>query len=220
MPAGENSAARSGRKAGTAAYVNGQETVARILETARNLVIEAGMAGLSMRRVARELGISPGNLSYYYPSKASLIEDMLTEVIDEYMREFERIRHIDGATPEEQLRGVVGFVFDDLQSRSTTHFFPELWVLANRDPWAAEQMERIYGLYRSVLVEIIVLMRPDLPVTDCEDLALAISAGIEGHTVFVGHDRPHRAKHARLRQLMLTHSVKMVQGAPSISNGE
>ena len=198
---------------GTAAYANGQETVARILDTAHRLVIEEGLAALSMRRVARELSISPGNLSYYYPSKANLIEDLLSRVIERYMAQFVRVRAEQAEAPEAQLRAMVGFVFDDLQNRDTTHFFPELWVLANRDVWAAQQMERIYGLYRSVLQDIIALMRPDLRRRDREDLALAISASAEGHTVFVGHERLHRARHARLRALMVEQSVAMVQSA-------
>ncbi len=202
-------------KPGTAAYANGQETVVRILDAAFDIVIDEGMAGLSMRRVARALGISPGNLSYYYAAKADLIEDLLTRVIDGYLREFERLRDVQAEDPEAQLRAVITYVFDDLQSRSTTCFFPELWVLANRDAWAAQQMERIYSVYRSVLEDIIALMRPKLSAADRSDLALAISACIEGHTMFVGHDRPHRARHARLRELVVTQSVMMVRSAPS-----
>ncbi len=201
-------------KPGTAAYANGQETVVKILDTAFELVIENGMAKLSMRQVARELGISPGNLSYYYAAKTDLIEDLLGRVIDDYMAEFERIRQSDADSPEEQLRDVVGFVFDDLQAKATTHFFPELWVLANRDAWASQQMERIYELYRSVLEDIIRLIRPDLGGGRVKDLALWISASIEGHTMFVGHERPHQARHMRLRKLMVEQSLAAVMAAP------
>ncbi len=208
------------QKPGTAAYAKGQGTVNRIIDSALEVVLAEGIAALSMRRVARELGMSPGNLGYYYASRADLLEDLFTRVIDDYMETFGRLREVQADSPENQLRAVVGYVFDDLRTRFTTRFFPELWVLANRDPWAAQQMERVYGLYRSVLEDIIALMRPGLAVRDRQDLALAISAAIEGHTVFVGHDRPHRARHRRLRDIMVEQSVEMVRRAPSPSTGE
>ena len=56
-------------RAGTAAYAKGQAMVRTIIETAWRIAIDEGMNGLSMRRIAREMGISPGNLSYYYATK-------------------------------------------------------------------------------------------------------------------------------------------------------
>ena len=69
-------------RTGTAAYVNGQETVRRILEASRRVLVESGQVNLTMRRVAKETGISLGNLNYYHPSRAELVADLLQHVID------------------------------------------------------------------------------------------------------------------------------------------
>jgi AcrR family transcriptional regulator len=194
---------------GTATYSKGQATAASILETARQVVLDYGMRELSMRRIAREMGLSPGNLSYYYASKADLLEDLFTLVIDGYMSEFERLREVEADSAEAQLTAVLEFVFDDLGQRETTNFFPELWVLALRDEWAAVQMERIYGLYRSVIVDILQVLRSDLDEQVISDLAITISASIEGHTVFIGHGRQHAARAPQIKKLIIGQLINL-----------
>ncbi len=198
---------------GTAAYTKGQATAASILDVAKTIVIKDGMAQLTMRRIARELDMSPGNLSYYYASKSDLLEDLCTAVLAPYLEEFERLRRLEAESPAAQLRAVLEFVFDDLSNRDTTHFFPELWVLALHDDWAQIQMETIYSTYRSVLIEIISAMRPDLAARIIEDLALTISASIEGHTVFIGHERRHAARASAVKSLIIEQLVELAANA-------
>ncbi len=203
---------------GTAAYAKGQETAANVLTVAKDIVIEEGMAKLTMRGVARAMGMSPGNLSYYYATKADLLADLLASVLEPYLSEFERLRQLEADSPEAQLRAVLEFVYDDLAEKDTTHFFPELWAMALRDEDANRQMERMYETYRSVLREIIKEMRPDLGPTVVKDLALTIAATIEGHTVFIGHERPHKARASNVKTLILEQLITMVRTAPQGSD--
>lgn len=55
--------------------VNG--TAARILEHARQAFNERGLATVGMRELARELELSPGNLSYHFPTKEALITALI-----------------------------------------------------------------------------------------------------------------------------------------------
>ncbi len=197
------------QRPGTAAYAKGQATAAKILDVARRIIIDHGLASLTMRRIARELDMSPGNLSYYFASKQDLMEDLFSYVLTGFMQEFERLRELQADSPEAQLRAVTEYVFDDLAQVETTHFFPEMWVMALRDPWAAEQMERIYGLYRSVLIDILHQLRPDLSNQAIEDLALTISASIEGHTVFIGHGRQHQSRAPFVKKLIIEQLITL-----------
>ena len=209
------------RRTGTATYVTGQETAQRILDEARRLFMEDGHGKLTMRRIAKAAGMSPGNLSYYYPTRADLLADLLQYVIDGYIRQLQTLRDEASDDADEQFRAVLGFVFNDLATRETTLFFPELWVLANRDDWIAQQMEKMYAQYRAILVDVIGLINPTLDETRRSDLALMISASIEGHTVFVGHGRPHRARAGQLRNLLIEHFLRLVKdtGGPRSANG-
>ncbi len=210
MVADDSSGSKRRHRPGTAAYTTGRSTAARILAVARDIVINDGMAKLTMRRIARESNISPGNLSYYYASKTDLLEDLCHHVLEPYLQEFERLRSQDSGSPRAQLRAVLEYVFDDLSTTETTHFFPELWLLALRDEWAAKQMENIYATYRSVLVDIMHNMYPGLEARKVQDLALAISASIEGHTVFIGYGREHAARAPHVKSLIIEHLINLV----------
>lgn len=201
------------RRPGTAAYASGKATAERILEAAEHLVIEEGFAKLTLRGLARRLGMSPGNLSYYYASVDDLVADLFTHVLDRYLAELERVRAARPDDPAAQLEAVVRYIFGDLSRKETTFFFPEIWVRALRDEHAAREMERIYARYRRELREIIALMRPDLGDRKVADLAICISASIEGHTVFSGHGRPHEARAQALEDLVVAQSLALVRSA-------
>ncbi|MEJ6392015.1 TetR/AcrR family transcriptional regulator [Gymnodinialimonas sp. 2305UL16-5] len=53
-----------------------------ILSEARRVLLVDGYHSLSVRQVAAALGISVGNLQYYFPSKDDLVETVLTREID------------------------------------------------------------------------------------------------------------------------------------------
>lgn len=51
----------------------------RILQHARRAFNERGVAAVGIREIARDLGLSPGNLSYHFPTKEALIAAMIRE---------------------------------------------------------------------------------------------------------------------------------------------
>lgn len=58
------------------------DTKARILEAAGRVVLERGVAGLTLEAVADEAGLSKGGLLYHYGSKEALLAAMVARLID------------------------------------------------------------------------------------------------------------------------------------------
>lgn len=56
------------------------ETARRILEHARRAFNERGVGSVGMREIARELDLSPGNVSYYFATKEALIAALVEDV--------------------------------------------------------------------------------------------------------------------------------------------
>lgn len=54
-------------------------TARRILDHARNAFNERGVAAVGIRDLARELDLSPGNLSYHFPTKEAMIAALVEE---------------------------------------------------------------------------------------------------------------------------------------------
>src|SRR3712207_1668575 len=53
-----------------------------ILQAADRVVVEEGVAGMTLEAVAREAGVSKGGLLYHFPSKEALISGMIGRLIE------------------------------------------------------------------------------------------------------------------------------------------
>lgn len=181
-----------------------------ILETARTLMIDQGVGAITIRGVARAAGMSPGNLGYHFASYDELLHNLMEWVLAPYLQTFAFIRTNAEDDPISGLRAVISYVLDDLRLKDTTMFFPELWVLANRNQRAAVYMQELYDTYMQVLEDIVAAARPDLTLEDHQVLALFICTSIEGQTVFVGFERPYAKHQQALKQITTDAMVSAV----------
>lgn len=69
-----------------------------ILQTAIKMFLENGYSATSPKVVAQALGLSPGNLTYYYPTKEHLLA-VLIELLSEFQWKTVRETVNDGETP-------------------------------------------------------------------------------------------------------------------------
>ena len=182
----------------------------QILEIAKNLMVDEGVSAVTMRRVAREAGISPGNLHYHFPVYDLLLEELVDWVLAPYLATFEILKADSGNDAIHALRAVLEYVLNDLENKETTMFFPELWVLANRDDKAAQQMRRLYYTYMDVVAGLITKARPDLTDARVREITLFICASIEGQTVFIGYETTHRQHRKALKEIALKTMIKLV----------
>lgn len=169
-------------------YKKSAETRATIIRGAIELLIEEGYHNFSMRKVAVRSGVSIGNLQHHFVSKENLISEMLDDVISGYLEEFKRLINATDS-PREQLRSVIQRVVDDLATKETTIFFPELWSLANHEPGVNDLMVAMYGKYQNIYHQIIERINPKLSGSQIEKAGLFFAASLEGHTIFVGHGK-------------------------------
>ena len=158
------------------------------MAAAHRVLVTAGYANFSMRRVATEAGVSVGNLQYYFPTKDALTAALLDNVIEDYLLDFDAMRST--GTPGEQFERIIRAVFEDLRSPDTTRFFPELWSLSNHEPQLTARVDAMYARYRAVLAELVIGINPRIGEQQAAQLAVFFSSSIEGHTMFVGHEKP------------------------------
>lgn len=169
-------------------YKKSAETRAAIIRGAIDLLVEEGYHNFSLRKVAVRAGVSIGNLQHHFESKEKLIAVMLDDVISGYLEEFQGLIRTT-ESPKEQLRSVIKRVVEDLGTKETTMFFPELWSLGNHEPAVGDFMHEMYGKYRDIYKEIIPEINPRLSDEQVERAALFIASSLEGHTMFVGYGK-------------------------------
>lgn len=63
----------------------------RILAVAGGLFVAGGVAGTTIRQIAREMKMSSGTIYYYYPSKESIASAILHRFLDELIDAYEAL---------------------------------------------------------------------------------------------------------------------------------
>ncbi len=172
----------------------GQQTVINILETARNLFIEEGYSAFSINRVSEETGLARGNITYYFPNRKALLQTLLQAVIAGYMDIFDEIVENPQQSATEKLEAIMRLILTDMGTKETSRFFPELWALAGHNEDAATEMQKLYESARKHMNMLIAEINPAFTVQQREDLALFISAAMEGQTPFIGYGRTYQAR--------------------------
>ncbi len=202
-------------------YSKGHETREQILASALHLLVEEGYSALTMRRIAATCGLRIGNLTYHFATREELIRALLDALIRAYEVEFDAILQFTDETPEERLVEVCGLILEDIRTKKTAHVFPELWALGNHDPFVLDRVQELYTRARRSLLEIIRELRPDLGAQCHEDLALFISASMEGLTVFAGYEKPFEGRMDELERIAIQSFLNLIRsyGRPLPEDG-
>jgi AcrR family transcriptional regulator len=188
-------------KARSGVYATGQERVVQILETALEILIHDGIGAVTLREIARRMGIRGGAIYHYYSTRDDLLLDMLSGVLNSYEEFFEGFRAPSDEPPEARLRSFIGAVIDDILTLKTTRLFPELWVLAARDENVARMVDAIYLRSRLIAKRFIQAMNPALDTRTLETLALFVTSSLEGLTLFAGYGKPWVGEMDRLKEI-------------------
>ena len=169
-----------GVKAGTATRRRGKAQVRKILDESRSLLINEGHAGLTLRKVARNLDISLGNLTYYFASKDQLIQALIADLLDEYHNAFlaEQARFPDD--PHGRFLAYLEYLIADCKKPETRSVFFQIWGLATHSDIVHQLRDEIYTLARSDAMELIAGLNPEATVAELNALAAMFVSMIEG----------------------------------------
>ncbi len=198
-------------------YSRGREMYETILRAALSVLIEQGGKALTLRTVAKECGVKPGNLAYYFKTKEDLWRELLEAIMRGYDEVMEGIFSEEDASPEERIERIVDLVLDDITTKKTTRIFPELWAMSNFDPFVQERVDEFYQHARMTLSKFVASINPSLPPDEQELVALWMSASMEGMTIFVGYQKPWESQVPAIKRLM---AKSFLQTIASLRPGE
>jgi AcrR family transcriptional regulator len=107
--------------------------IAEILARARNTFAEKGFDGASMQDLARSAGMSVGNFYRYFPSKAAMVEALITADMLEMQRDFGQI--LTAPEPMQRLRDMIRYrLQDDGDCAQDGRVWAEITAAAMRKP--------------------------------------------------------------------------------------
>lgn len=127
----------------------------QIMAATRRVMEQRGVAMLRVADVAREAGVSPGIVHYYFASKEVLIRETFE---DNFANSFARRASIleqDLRADQKLTQLLHSYVPRDEATRESWHVWLELWVGALQDEQLRQMNEAAYGQWRNLIGGVI-----------------------------------------------------------------
>ena len=185
--------AATGRRAGN-------DTAARIVLAARELLMTEGYAQFSMRNVAARAGLHLANVQYYFKTREDLVKALLDDTGERYRSSYEELRAKAPTDREARFKAVVEFNLKDIATSETRRYFIQLWALLTEiDGRAGHLMNDLYAIDIQQLSDCIADLVPDTDAAEVRRRASILAAMIEGMVVVRG---AHSRNPTELKKLM------------------
>ncbi|WP_426103164.1 TetR/AcrR family transcriptional regulator [Massilia sp. TSP1-1-2] len=156
-----------------------------ILRAARGLLAAEGYAGLSMRKVAAETGMSLSNVQHYYQSKDALLEALLLYTMNLFQSKMDSISAaMTSASRIDKFLSTCDMFLEEISDPVTHAIFFELWALASRNEFASRLMDKMLGRERKAIFNLIRGLNPAIGDDEYMQRAILMVAQIEGLMLF------------------------------------
>ncbi|RUM20514.1 TetR/AcrR family transcriptional regulator [Rhizobium vallis] len=176
----------------------GNARVRAILEEAKNILVEEGFAELSFRTLAKRCGITVGNVTYYFPTKELLMEQLAVYIFDRWDEGFQR-RVPERLTDHiEIFEYSVRYMIEENKRPRTNALLQEMWAISSRSDTVMRMLDVFYAKMRAWIEGMLAGVNSELPIRARKLRAALITSQIEGLIVLIG---PRRIPHDELRGL-------------------
>lgn len=191
----------------------GRERLAEILDMAEVQLTRHGAEGLSVRAIAQAVGISVGNLQYYFATRAELLDAVFERQADRFRADLlDRLAAGDGA-PRTDLLIVVDYWLH-MQHDSSQGLFWHLWAISAHDEGAETTMMKVYDALLARVAGLLQAIHPSLGPREAVQRAATIGALVDGSGLYVGFGR-HPSRHlAGLQREIRRCVVELVDRRP------
>lgn len=171
----------------------GFERARDILQAAREIFAAEGYGGLTMRRVAAQVGVSLSNVQHYYKSKDMLVEALLLDSLDQFQERIDAITASMADAPRvEQFMATIDMFLEELGTPLMRGMFFESWALATRNKFASTVMEKMQSRERKAIFNLIRGLSPKIADSEYMIRAALIVAQIEGLMLFRTRNGPKK----------------------------
>jgi AcrR family transcriptional regulator len=150
-----------------------------LIEATARCLAERGPAGVSVRAICAEAGVSPGLLRHYFAGVSEAIAETYRWVGEQIADALDAAVAAAGADPRARLLAYVTANFrPPIASPGLLASYVALWSLTRRDPAIAAVRADVYSDFRTGLEALIEDLRPDLGGARLQ--AVALTALIDG----------------------------------------
>ena len=161
-----------------------------ILQTARNILISEGFHKLTLRNIARKVGINLSSVQYHFKNRATLIGSLI-EQASEY--DLARVRNMfevePGVEPKLQIGQAIRSELDLHKSIDNNQFFNQVMAMAIEEPAAKEFIDDFYQNIWTIMSDLLLKHNPSLDEAERLNRSAQIISLVEGSGFFIGSSR-------------------------------
>ena len=164
----------------------GRDREGLLVEAAAELIAERGLAHVRVADVAERAGMTPGHLTYYFPTKSELlvraIEESEDRLLDELAASLARVRD-----PWRRLVRLLELSAADGVDDSGWILWLQVWQESTLDVLPREAQGRLDARWRSILGDVLRYgaERGVFAIEDVDAAALVISSMVDGLSIQV-----------------------------------
>ena len=122
----------------------GAERIAEIVKAGAEILLDEGFSSLTKRRIANRLGISHGNVSYYFPTRESLWHAITDYELKEYYQRHHGDFNADPNDPQACFDEFVVRWIDEYNDRVVRIFFSHIIAFAEVNEAVAKIRDEVY----------------------------------------------------------------------------
>lgn len=179
-----------------------EDRIAEILAVATAIFINEGYSELTLRRVAKDVGIRLSTVQYYFESKDELLDSLLRARIDSYRTSLARFKEDAEGNSEQLLSSYILYLLSVADEKETCGFFTQLWAMGFQNDVSRGQLAYMYETHREDLAMLIQAIIPVLSKLECLKRATIISSMIEGSLIHMGYGLPRKPEFEGVRERM------------------
>lgn len=159
----------------------GAKRIAEIRQAGVEILLQEGFTSLTKRKIANRLGISHGNVSYYFPTRESLWK----AVIEFELNTFYRKHDSDSSFADDDAQGrfneFLGRWVDEYKDRELRIFFSQILAFSEVSEVVAGLRDEMYEMFfAETMSRVRALQVGDVDEAELEQRVLTIIAMLEG----------------------------------------
>lgn len=158
----------------------GAQRIANIIDVGVEILRTEGFTALTKRRIAKRLGISDGNVSYYFPTRESLWQGVIEYELKFYYQKHYGEQNLSDDDPVRRFEDFVRLWFQEYEDRELRIFFAQLLAFAEVSDFVAKQRDEIYQTFYNETESRISDLNPGLSDTELQSRTALVMAMLEG----------------------------------------
>lgn len=156
----------------------GEARQAEVLAMARRVLVEDGYDRFSLREIAARVGVTLGNLQYYFPARDDLLEAVLRSELARDQAELATVA-ARARSPRDALAAVVRHLIEEW-TREGRRVYVVLSLLALHQPRFAAFHREVYARFYEALVPLLRDLRPEAERAELLRLARILTILLDG----------------------------------------